>query len=80
MMYYNSDYYSPMSHSFHSFLGPIVMVAFWVLVIWAILRFMKGCGHHGRHGHNHAMEILKERYAKGEITREQFESIKKDIS
>ena len=27
-----------------------------------------------------AMEILKERYARGEISREEFESMKKDLS
>ena len=27
----------------------------------------------------HSLEILKERYAKGEITKEQYESMKKDL-
>jgi len=29
---------------------------------------------------NKALEVLKERYAKGEITKEQYESMKKDLS
>jgi hypothetical protein len=29
---------------------------------------------------SNAMEILKERYARGEISREEFESMKKDLS
>jgi uncharacterized membrane protein len=38
-------------------------------------------GHYGHHGYyEDPLEILKHRYAKGEITREQYEEMKKDLS
>lgn len=69
--------------------GWIFMILFWALVIWAILAFVRGasmggcCGGHHREEHGHredsALQILKERYAKGEISKEDFERMKKDI-
>ena len=63
----------------HALLGFL----FFVLVIALVLRLVR----HGGHGHwhsgmmsqNSAQDILNERYAKGELTKEQFESMKKDI-
>jgi putative membrane protein len=69
--------------------GWIFMLIFWVLVIWAIFALVRGvsgrgCGHwhdHGQQGkkESNALNILKERYAKGEINKEDFEKIKKDL-
>lgn len=69
--------------------GGIMMVVFWGLVIWLVVSLIRnshGKGHHMcGHGHdmqdkeNSPLNILKERYAKGEITKEEFESMKKDI-
>lgn len=68
------------------------MILFWGLLIWAIVALVRGgsggcCGMGRNHGHRHsgnksngdAVEILKQRYAKGEISREEFESMKKDL-
>ncbi len=74
MYNYYGDYFYPM----HSFFGPIFMVIFWVLIIWMITRFVRHHPHPNVH-HGKALDILKERYAKGEITKEQFEIMKKDI-
>jgi putative membrane protein len=66
-----------------------VMMLLWavilVAVVMLIVRAMKGQDHHGMHhmhsGHSvDAIEIVKERYAKGEIDKEQFEQLKKDLS
>lgn len=55
------------------------MILTWVLIIWGIVSLVKHFSHHPHDGHNHAIDILKERYAKGEITKEQYESMKKDL-
>lgn len=75
-MYFYNDYYSP----FHFFLGPIFMIFVWGLIIWAIISLVRHFSdHHTVNKNESALDILKERYAKGEITREQFELMKKDI-
>jgi putative membrane protein len=60
------------------------MMFFWfimlVLLVYGIFSFSKnrGGGAGGYTG-GKALEILKERYARGEISREEFERMKKDI-
>ena len=66
------------------FLIPIfIMIAFWVAVIIGIVYFVKWIIAAGKRyeikGEETALDILKKRYAKGEISREEFERIKQDI-
>lgn len=51
------------------FFGLFVLVGI-MIVRWAA---RPGCGH------DSALEILKRRYASGELSKEQFETMKKDI-
>jgi putative membrane protein len=64
-------------------LGMVHMLLFWVLVILGIAALVRwlaeGAGRASSEMPSRAMEILKARYAKGEITREQFEQIKREI-
>jgi putative membrane protein len=57
--------------------GGVFMFVFWgglvALIIWGITRLSR---HSVRHN---PVEIAKARYARGEITREQYEQIKKDL-
>lgn len=59
--------------------GVILMILFWggliTLIIWGIGRLT----HHGTIGKQTPLDIAKERYAKGEINKEQFEQIKKEL-
>ena len=65
------------------FSGWIFMVFWWVLIIVAVVALIKWLTHgswHCRHGEtSSAMDILKDRYAKGEINKEEFEAKKKDL-
>jgi putative membrane protein len=63
---------------------PIIMLAFWIAVIigifflvrWAISSANKD---HGYKSQESALDILKKRYARGEINKEEFEERKKDL-
>lgn len=60
------------------------MLLFWSLVIGGIVmlvRCLSGAGEHGVGGRERsALDILKERYARGEIERDEFEQKKRDLA
>lgn len=66
-------------------IGVVFMIAFWVLVILGLvflIRWLAGLGRSQRSsegGRDEALEILRERYAKGDIGKEEFEEKKKDL-
>ncbi|MDH3328826.1 MAG: SHOCT domain-containing protein [Desulfobulbaceae bacterium] len=77
MMHWFGDYGYGMSHG----LGSIFMIVFWVLLIFLIFYIVKLLlkgGIDGRPPKN-AEEILKERYAGGEINKEEYDRIKQDL-
>lgn len=65
--------------------GWIFTIIIWALIIWAIVAFVRAASGkgssawHGQEKEDTAMRILKERYAKGEIDKEEFQQRKKDI-
>ncbi len=63
-------------------LMPIFMIVFWGLVIWGIVALVRGLsGSRGSDSSkaNSALEILKRRYAEGEIDKKEYEEKKKDL-
>jgi len=62
------------------------MLGFWVvmlfglvlLVIWLVRQFTQTGATSDRRGRSRALEILQERYARGEITRERYEAMGRD--
>lgn len=61
-------------------LMPVLMVVVWGLIIWgivALVRYSISAG--GRHNET-AIEILKTRYAHGEISKQEYEEKKNDLA
>jgi putative membrane protein len=63
------------------FFGWIMMVLFWGAVIWFIVWLVNQNKNNDKnHSDKTASEILKERYVKGEISKKEFDEMKKEIS
>ena len=67
---------------FHWFgFGGLWMFLFWgaliAFIVWAIIKLTKRDNFVSKINH---IDIAKERYAKGEISKEEFEQIRKDLS
>ena len=60
--------------------GGIMMVLFWVAVIYFFVWLVRNNKTNGIDSNKKALDILKERYAKGEIDKKEFEEKKKDLS
>ncbi len=64
--------------------GLLFMVVFWALIIVgtiALIRYIASPSREDRkHYHRTPLEILQERFAKGEIDKKEYEEKKKDLS
>ncbi len=61
--------------------GGIWMVVFWAAVIWLIVWGVSQLGRGGRaRDDESALDIARRRYARGEITREEFEQLRQDLA
>lgn len=60
--------------------GAVMMVIFWAGIIWAVAWVIRRTVNHIYHGENMTpLDIVKARYARGEITKDQFDQLKKDL-
>ncbi|OGK62689.1 hypothetical protein A2334_00565 [Candidatus Roizmanbacteria bacterium RIFOXYB2_FULL_38_10] len=86
-MRYWGYYPQHIEHGFgFNIVGFIIEILFWVLIIAVFMTLFKHFGHMRsesttRDGDesDHALEIVRERYAKGEISKKEFEELKKDL-
>lgn len=82
MNYYGGGFGSMMPFGF-GITGSLFMLLWWGLIIWAVVLVIQLIARSsGRHPQRHvmsALDIAKERYAKGELNKEEYEEIKKEL-
>jgi putative membrane protein len=65
--------------------GGVFMIVFWIFIIGGLIFMVKWLMKTGENGRedgeieSRAIEILKERYAKGEIDKSRFETMRQDL-
>jgi len=62
--------------------GWIFVILFWALIILGVIALAKwilSAGSAGASDSKRPLDIIKERYARGEITREQYEQMRRDL-
>ena len=66
--------FSWLGHTMSGIMGTAFIAGVVLFIIWAVKGFPRDLS-----SKSDALEVLKRRYAAGEITKEQFEQMKKDI-
>lgn len=80
MGFYNNDYGWGVGGMLDWYGGWFMMIVFWVLVIAFIAWVARETTGNNSKSSSGALDILKERYAKGEINQAEFKAKKKDIA
>jgi len=80
MSYWNQNWLCGPGSGFHGIWGMIIPLAFWLLIIFlAIWFFQLFFRKKNRQPIASVQELLKHRYAAGEIDREEFERLKREL-
>jgi putative membrane protein len=63
------------------FFMPVLGIGIVGLVVWALVAAVRRPGEfsHANQSSESALEILKRRYARGEVTKDEFDAMKKDL-
>lgn len=59
--------------------GWIIGLAFLIVIVWVVVRLVNHNNQSGKISDKSAMDILKEKYARGEINKQEFEERKKEL-
>lgn len=63
-------------------LGPLMMLLFWMLAIGGVVLIVRAWWPRSagpRQGDESALDILRKRYARGEISHEEFDEMRRDL-
>lgn len=64
-----------------SWLGPISMIIFWVLVVGGVALLLRSWWTPSRSQEpDQALSILERRYASGEVSREEYQAMRQDLT
>ncbi|MFI5294308.1 MAG: SHOCT domain-containing protein [Thermodesulfovibrionales bacterium] len=76
------DYGWGMGNGWGMGFGWLLMIIFWLLIIFGVVYLIKLIAGGGKKEQleEAPLDILKKRYAKGEISREEFEKIREDLT
>ncbi len=80
MMYGLYNGYGSWGNMMGWFGGGIMVIVFWAAVIYFVVWLVRNNKTNETDSGKKALDILKERYAKGEIDKKEFEDKKKDLS
>jgi putative membrane protein len=58
-------------------IGSVWMILFWAVVVWAVVKLTT---HRNASEPASALEIARQRYARGELSREEFEQLRRDLT
>ena len=65
---------------FGGFFGLIILIVIILVILWVVRQNNGGLGLGGRESGRNALDIARERYARGEISKAEFEEIKRNLT
>ena len=60
--------------------GGLLWIAFWATIIYLVVAFVRGGGRRETSIGDDPVDILKRRYAQGELSHEEYEQMRRDLA